>query len=196
VFAKNTGVRAGACGLLLTAFVASGCFIETSDPAPPPVVVEPGRLTVRWMVTESKDPNLCVVARVAAIDVTVRTTSGQPAGEYQASCGTFATSISSLYPGSYVAEAVLIDSVGNPRTTTVELRPFSIVERTDLVIDVDFPADSFLDGLTREALPRDAGASEATSVAPSSMSVAPPASSAEDGHNAQSNARPAPAASP
>jgi hypothetical protein len=159
----------------LGAFGASGCFIETSDPGPPPVVVEPGRLIVRWLVTESNDPNLCVVAKVAAIDITVHTTSGEPAGEYQSSCENFATTISSLYPGNYVAEAVLIDSSGRPRTTIVDLRPFTIVDRTDLVIDVDFPADSFLDALTREALPEDGG---------------PPASAAPSGSNETSSVAP------
>src|SRR5689334_22523556 len=151
VFGKMVRVRAGALGLFAASVAGAGCVVESSAP-PPPVVVEPGRLTLRWTVAESVDPNLCVFWDVAAIDVAVSTTAGQSAGEFQAPCTAFTTSISSLYPGNYVADALLIDSVGRARTTHVPIRPFTVIERTELVLDLDFPRDSFLDGRERNAV--------------------------------------------
>jgi hypothetical protein len=147
----------------------AGCVVETNDPAPPPVVTEPARLTVRWTVDEAVDPNLCAMGRVASIDITVRAASGAVAGEFQAACTSFATTISSLYPGDYFAQAVLIDATGHDRTTTIDIRPFTVVGRSELVIDVDFPADSFLDSLERELLKQahDGGRSAAPDSVPS-----------------------------
>jgi len=139
-------------GLVAVAGGAAGCIVDVGDSTPPPVIVEPGRLTVRWTVNENVDPNLCLLGRAAAIDILVSTSVGASAGEYQAPCGAFATSISSLYPGNYFADALLIDSVGRARTTNVQISPFTIFARTELVVDVDFPADSFLDGAPNGAV--------------------------------------------
>ena len=189
MFAEKRVIRAGAVGALFVASIAStGCIVETGDSAPPPVVVvEPGRLTVRWMVDEAVDPNRCVLGRAAAIDIAVSTIAGRTAGEFQAPCTAFATTISSLYPGDYVADALLLDSAGRPRTTSVEIRPFTVIERTDLVIDVDFPADSFLDSLEREVLGR-AEDESARAASPSVLRAPPAVPSASPGDGAQPNA--------
>ena len=170
MFAERLCQRAGIGALLAASLGAVGCVVEATDTAPPPIVVEPGRLTLRWTVDESVDPNLCVLGRAAAIDIGVSTRAGHAAGEFQAPCTAFATTISSLYPGNYFADAFLIDAAGRPRTTAVEIEPFNVIERSELVIDVDFPADSFLDSVTRDALPRPDG-----DAAPSSVRRAPPA---------------------
>jgi hypothetical protein len=162
----------------LASIVSSGCTVEAADATPPPVVVvDPGRLTVRWMVYEAVDPNLCVLGRAAAIDIAVSTLGGSSAGEFQAPCTAFATTISSLYPGDYVADALLIDSVGTARTTNVQMRPFTILGRSELILDVDFPADSFLDSATRDAIGRAGSASDAAprEPAPNDVQKAPPA---------------------
>jgi len=163
-------LRASAGALLWTTIATAGCVVEAGDAAPPPVIVEPGRLTLRWMVSEAVDPNLCVLSRSAAIDIAVSTTARTLVGEFQAPCTAFATSISSLYPGTYEADALLIDTLGRARTTNVQILPFTVLDRTELIIDVDFPADSFLDGLERDAVGRAAGAATDHGVA-----SAPPA---------------------
>jgi hypothetical protein len=179
VFAEGSRRRAGALALFLTSVAAAGCVVEAVDSAPPPpvVVVEPGRLTVRWMVSERVDPNLCVLGRAAAIDISVSTTAGRFAGEFQAPCTAFATTISSLYPDTYVADALLIDSFGIARTTDIELRPFTVLDRSELIIDVDFPADSFLDGVARDAIGQssgpDAAARAGQSAPPAPQSMRP-----------------------
>jgi hypothetical protein len=135
------------------ALAATGCFFEASTdagptptPIPPPIPPGPvpGSLTVRWTVQSQTDPNLCVLGRASTLDVILTTTGGQFAGEFQASCAAFATTISSLVPGGYYGSAQLLDSAGRERTTAISINPFTILENSNLVIDLDFPADSFL----------------------------------------------------
>ena len=138
-------------GTLLAACLAcatSGCFVEAgTDPGPPPpVVVVPAesQLTVRWTVDEATDPNLCIMGNAAILDLVVTTRDGTLVGAFQAPCDTFATTVSTLPPGDYQATARLVDSAGTQRTTSLSMAPFSLIAGTNLVIDVDFPADSFL----------------------------------------------------
>jgi hypothetical protein len=97
------------------------------------------------MVDETTDPNVCVMGGTPTIDIVVTTTGGAFAGEFEANCADFSTTISSLAEGAYTATADLRDSGGRPRTTAVVINPFTIVANSDLVIDVDFPASAFLD---------------------------------------------------
>ena len=110
------------------------------------------RLTMRWTVDQSLDPNLCALGHVEAIDITLSTTTGVLIGQFRAPCLAFATTIPALPPGDYVADAVLVDAMGRPRTTMIAIHPFALLERSELVIDVDFPADSFLDDFDRETI--------------------------------------------
>jgi hypothetical protein len=103
-----------------------------------------GQLTLRWTVDEMADGNVCIMGQAAAIDIVLTTTDEQPAGEYQAGCSDFSTNVSALTPGGYVGAAHLIDGAGRARTTTLRINPFSIVSGSRLVIDIDFPASSFL----------------------------------------------------
>ena len=137
----------------MMALAATGCFFEASTdagptptPVPPPIPPGPvpGSLTVRWTVESRTDPNLCVLGNASVLDVILTTTAGQFAGEFQASCSAFATTISSLAPGGYYGSAQLLDGGGRPRTTSIAINAFSILENSNLVIDLDFPADSFL----------------------------------------------------
>jgi hypothetical protein len=135
------------------ALAATGCTFESSTdagPAPPPVGPPippgpaPGSLTLRWTVESQTDPNLCVLGNASALDVTLTTTGGAFAGEFQASCTSFGTTIAPLAPGSYYGSALLLDSSGRPRTTAISINAFTVIENSDLVIDLDFPANSFL----------------------------------------------------
>jgi hypothetical protein len=107
------------------------------------VASAPGTLVVDWTIDGAKDGGECTQGAATTLDVTVQTASGEDAGEFQADCDAFATSID-LPPGSYVATAVLVDDAGNDRTTAVDINPFRIHEDGDLTTPIDFPAGSFL----------------------------------------------------
>jgi len=130
---------------VLMASLSSGCFVEASSEPPPPLVVDrpPGRLTLRWSVDEVKDPNVCIMGQASDIDIVVVTSSGGDLiGEFQAPCSAFSTTVSTLLPGTYRATARLLDG-GEARTTAVPIDAFTIVENSNLIVDIDFPADSF-----------------------------------------------------
>jgi hypothetical protein len=127
--------------LVFAALPLTGCIIaEDSDP----VVVTPGHgiLTVTWTVDGTDDPAICSFEGADAIDVAVERASGGPAARVTDACEAFITSIE-LSPGSYVADAILLDGVGRPITTAVDLGYFDIYGGDELVLDVDFPSDSF-----------------------------------------------------
>ena len=139
-------------GILLGASLAlgaTGCvFSSSTDAGPAPPLPPPGpltgSLTLQWTVDEVTDPNTCIMGNAATFDVVLHTTDGAFAGEFQASCGAFTTTISSLTEGGYTGNAVLLDPAGRVRTTSIGIQPFNIVANSNLVVDLDFPADSFL----------------------------------------------------
>lgn len=121
--------------------LAAGC--GTSRGGDYVVVPDSGTLVVDWTIDGVKDGAECNQGAARTIDVTVQTASGADAGEFQADCGAFSTSIE-LAPGSYVATAVLIDGAGNDRTTPVDINAFRIHGSDELTTPIDFPAGSFL----------------------------------------------------
>lgn len=126
-----------ACSCLL----AAGCFVS-NDSSPPAVVVATGTVVIDWTINGTKDPAQCIQGAASHLDVTVHSTAGGFVGEFQEPCASFATSID-LAPGSYVADAVLIDAAGAERTTAVPINPFTIHGNDTLDIPIDFPAQSF-----------------------------------------------------
>jgi len=102
-----------------------------------------GTLVVDWTVDGAKAPSECQQGGATTLDVTVQTASGADAGEFQADCESFSTSID-LPSGSYTATAVLIDPGGADRTTPIDLSPFRIHGDDVLTTPIDFPSDSFL----------------------------------------------------
>jgi hypothetical protein len=121
-----------------------GCFVEADDGGSPgPVVVDSGSLVLDWTIDGTKDPDQCDQGAASTIDVSVTTANGSPAGEFQQSCAAFATTID-LPRGSYTADAVLLDSSGEDRTTAVHIRPFDVLGGDELSIPIDFSAGSFL----------------------------------------------------
>ena len=118
------------------------CFVETADSGPAPVVVDSGTLVLDWSIDGSKDPNQCDQSNSRTLDVTVTRADGANAGEFQQSCRSFATSID-LAPGTYTADAVLLDSSGADRTTAVHVHTFDILGGDELSVPIDFSAGSF-----------------------------------------------------
>ncbi len=136
-----------ALGLALAAIASSatGCTASVSPaPEPAPVVVtSTGSLTVDWSINGTKDPNQCSQGAAAAIEITVTDSNQAAVGTFQQSCTAFATSIT-LSAGRYQAQARLIDAVGAPRTTTVDINAFTILGNDDFTAPIEFSASSFL----------------------------------------------------
>jgi hypothetical protein len=120
--------------------VASACTTTVS--AEPIPVATSGALVVDWSINGTKDPNACFQSASATLEVQIFTDFGAAAGTFEQACTAFATTIS-LSPGRYTANALLLDGVGNPRTTAVPINPFTIVGNDQLDIPIDFPASSF-----------------------------------------------------
>jgi hypothetical protein len=124
--------------------VLPGCFVDAGGGGGSgPVVVDSGSLILDWTIDGTKDPDQCDQADAATLDVIVSSANGASAGEFQQSCRAFATTID-LAPGSYSADAVLLDSAGEARTTSVPVHAFEILGNDELSIPIDFSAGSFL----------------------------------------------------
>jgi hypothetical protein len=127
--------------LVFTALPLTGCIV---DDGPDAVVVTPGSglLTVTWTVDGTDDPGICGFEGADAIDLSVERASGGPEARVTDACEAFITTVE-LRPGSYFADALLTDVTGRPITTAVDLGYFDIYGGDELVIDADFPSDSF-----------------------------------------------------
>lgn len=106
-----------------------------------PVVVSSGSIILRWSINGTFDPNLCQDAAVDRIRIIVYDGRNAFIGEWIAPCQDFTTRID-LLPGQYRAEVALVGT-GGVESTTVRIDPFTIVSRSDHVVDIDFPASSF-----------------------------------------------------
>jgi hypothetical protein len=121
--------------------VLPGCFIESSEPNTV-VVSGDGLLTVTWTVAGTSDPSECAFQGADAIDIVVQTTGGSVIAEVTDDCEEGVTSIS-LPPGTYYADAVLLDRAGRTITTPADLGRFTLYGDDELILDADFPGGSF-----------------------------------------------------
>jgi hypothetical protein len=136
------GLGLAIAALATTATACTATVSPTPEPVPVVVTNATGSLTVDWSISGTKDPNQCIATSSAAIEITVTDLNGAPIGTFQQSCTAFATSIT-LNPGSYAADARLIDAAGTPRTTVVNINAFTLFGNDDFNAPIDFPASSF-----------------------------------------------------
>ncbi len=121
--------------------VLPGCFIESSEPQTVGVSGD-GLLTVTWTVDGTTDPSECAFQGADAIDVVVQATDGTIVAQVTDDCEEAVTRVS-LTPGTYYADAVLLDGAGRTITTPADLGRFDIYGGDELILDADFPADAF-----------------------------------------------------
>jgi hypothetical protein len=137
---KNWINKTVASGGLLLCLGLSGClFVDDDDDTE---VAPVGTLTVRWTIDGLRDPLDCF--DFAADRMEIRLYEGRSLiDEVEPICEDFSTTIE-LFDGVYSADATLVDSFDSAVTLTEPLEDIDIIEGTDLVIDIDFPIESFL----------------------------------------------------
>jgi hypothetical protein len=108
---------------------ATGCVVNNTPPD--------GTLTMQWTVDEATDPNLCSQGSAATFELTVYDPGGNAVGSFHTDCAAFVTTVQ-LAPGSYSADARLLDASNADRTTTIPVNPFTIRSDSDLNIAVAF----------------------------------------------------------
>jgi hypothetical protein len=122
------------------ALLASACVVD--DSGPDVIVVGDGLVTVDFTIDGATDARDCALSGADSIDVVITTSDGLVAGESRDACGAFTTSVD-VAPGSYYGDATLLDRSGRAVTTTVDLGHFFVHRDTEVIVDADFPADSF-----------------------------------------------------
>jgi hypothetical protein len=122
----------------LAVIAAIGCNPATESAAPEPVTTSTsGALTVNWTINGAADPNQCQSAAADAIQITISRSATERVGSFEQSCNAFATSIT-LDAGIYVAEAILIDAAGAPRTQRVLIDRITINGKSEFITAIDF----------------------------------------------------------
>lgn len=123
-------------GLLVCSCVALSSCVVVHDHG------DDATLTVAWTIDGRADRARCRQGDVDTADILIETASGRRVDEFQAPCNAFEASIG-LEVGTYFVSVVLVDPDGNDRTTAVDSDPVVLHYGDDVVVDVDFPADSF-----------------------------------------------------
>lgn len=118
---------------------ALGCSSTVNAPPVPPL----GNAVMQWSVEESTDPGGCDAHGASTFHVSLYNGVGAFAGEWVQDCTAYATTIYGLDPDDYTGHAELSDSAGHARTTSVNIRPFTVVGESSTTVTIDFPADSF-----------------------------------------------------
>jgi len=131
-------------GLLLAALAAplAGCVIDARDDTPSPSPTQ-GTMTVAYTIEGTTDPDLCDAYNVGDAELVVYTLAGSVITKQYQPCVDFQVG-AVLFPGTYDADLTMVDRANGARSITKPLNAIDIIADTDVVIDVDFPPDSFL----------------------------------------------------
>lgn len=139
---KVSKLVAGLCGCLLVSTALSGCVLEAGLSTPPPP--DPtGSITVRWTIAGTASPAQCAYYRADSLQLVVYDAAGQKVITTDAPCEAFNVTLD-LEPGVYQADATLIDAEQRGRSLTLPINDLQVTRGTELTVDTDFPARSFL----------------------------------------------------
>jgi hypothetical protein len=133
----------GLWGCILGAASLAACTVHAGvAPEPTPTDVT-GSLTVRWTIAGSDSPVQCSYYAVEDLELVVYDDSGGQVTTIDAACEAFNVT-ADLDPGSYTADATLVDVNRKPRSLTLPINNIRVTTGTDLAINVDFPSRSML----------------------------------------------------
>jgi hypothetical protein len=143
---KLSKLAQGLYGCLFWAAALTGCTVETgfsTRPPPPEEKENLGSITVQWTIASTAAPAQCAYYRVDSLQLVVYDESGAEVVSTHAPCEAFTVQIE-LSPGTYHADATLVDVNKRPRSLTLPLNDLRVTAGTDLAVDTDFPARSLL----------------------------------------------------
>lgn len=132
------------CGLALSSFLATGCFIDVRDDRH--LRPSAGSLTVEWTVSRRSDPRTCsrLAGGPADFELLLYDENNREVARELARCEDFHITVD-LPPGEYHGYVTLVERRDDrPVTTTLPLEELEIVSGAELNLDIDFPANSFL----------------------------------------------------
>jgi len=130
------------------AAVTPGCVADASVYVP--VGRDSGEVTQRWSIGGRFDRSLCRVYGADRMELIIRDMSGSTVARAYQPCEEMQMTVD-LPEGTYTGDARLIGRDGSEVSTTLELRPFRIVEDVETFIDTDFPRSSMLTVLSFDA---------------------------------------------
>ena len=133
----------GLAACLLGVMALTGCTVEAGLATPAPAPAFSGTLTVHWTVAGTAAAVQCAYYRADGLELVIYDELGKQVATVNAPCETFTTSID-LSPGVYHADATLVGVDQKARSLTLPLNDLKVTIGTDLAIDTDFPARSFL----------------------------------------------------
>ena len=140
---KNWTIKALAPLGLLACVGLSGCIVADDDDDNNYAYDPIGSLTLEWTIDGRQDPGDCLDFAVDRLELTLYTGADEFVDEFEPVCESFGTTID-LEEGLYYGDVTLVDSFDQSAAVTEALDDIDIIGGTDLVINVDFPLDSFL----------------------------------------------------
>ena len=129
---------------IVAALALSGCVVSAGvDAGPGP---GDGAITTEWSIGGAYGGSVCFDNYVSDIDIAIYDTrSGKFVTEVTFPCDAYAGTIDGLPDGVYDVEAFLIDETyGDAATTTAVVGAVDVYAGEESIIDVNFPASSFL----------------------------------------------------
>lgn len=121
-------------GLVLAPVLSGGCAMD-HQPA------DSGTATLRWAITEAKDPASCGRYHATSVNIDVYDSAGTYLDRNVSPCTAFGATLS-LRPGYFGAALQLVDAQGQAVSTTLA-SSFLVQKSQNVLLDSDFAAMCF-----------------------------------------------------
>ena len=133
--------------LLATAFVAAtsltGCMVEAGFDPGVVIVDQSSSITVDWTIDGRDGPFVCADFGVDAVDVEIYDGFGELVRATRTPCEFFSATMY-VPAGEFSVDATLVDAFDDALSTTATAPRLLVDRDADVLVDLDFPADSML----------------------------------------------------